>query len=68
MIRDGKVIAIPHYINKRGPNSPVDLKLKSKWFGFDLQKLIHDEFDKVVTDEFQQEFLSQFDVKNFELS
>ena len=38
MIRDGKVIAIPHYINKRGPNSPVDLKLKSEWFGFDLQK------------------------------
>ena len=36
-------------------------------FGVDLHKLINDEFDKVVTDEFQQEFLSQFDVKNFEI-
>ena len=36
-------------------------------FGVDLQKLIGDEFDKVVTDKFQQEFLSQFDVKNFEI-
>jgi len=36
-------------------------------FGVDLQKLINDEFDKVVTDEFQKEFLSQFDVRNFEI-
>ena len=36
-------------------------------FGVDLQKLIHDEFDKVVTGDFQKEFLSEFDVKNFEI-
>lgn len=36
-------------------------------FGVDLQKLIHNEFDKVVTEDFQREFLSQFDVKNFEI-
>ena len=36
-------------------------------FGVDLQKLIHDEFDKVVTVDFQKEFLSEFDVKNFEI-
>jgi len=36
-------------------------------FGVDLQKLIGDEFDKVVTDEFQKQFLSQFDVRNFEI-
>ena len=36
-------------------------------FGVDLQKLINDEFDKVVTEDFQKEFLSKFDVKNFEV-
>ena len=35
-------------------------------FGVDLQKLIDDEFDKVVNEDFKKEFLSQFDVKNFE--
>ncbi len=36
-------------------------------FGVDLQKLTADEFNKVVTDKFQKEFLSQFDVRNFEI-
>jgi len=36
-------------------------------FGVDLQKLIADEFDKVVTPDFEREFLSQFDVKSFEI-
>jgi len=36
-------------------------------FGVDLQKLIADEFDKVVTEDFQRKFLSEFDVKNFEI-
>jgi len=35
-------------------------------FGVDLQKLIADEFDKVVNEDFQREFLIEFDVKNFE--
>jgi len=34
-------------------------------FGVDLAKLIADEFDKVVNEDFQKEFLSGFDVKNF---
>ena len=34
-------------------------------FGVDLQKLIDDEFYKVVNEDFQKEFLSGFDVKNF---
>ena len=36
-------------------------------FGIDLRKLINNEFDNIVTEEFQQEFLKQFDVKQFEL-
>jgi hypothetical protein len=36
-------------------------------FGVDLQKLINDEFDKVVTEDFQREFLSEFDIKSFEV-
>ena len=52
----------------KGYNAWKKLREFHTEFGVDLQKLIHDEFDKVVTEEFQQEFLSQFDVKNFELS
>ena len=36
-------------------------------FGVDLQKLIGDEFDKVVDDDFKKEFLSQFDIKDFRI-
>lgn len=37
-------------------------------FGVDLQRLINGEFDKVVNEDFQKEFLKQFDVKNFEIN
>jgi polyphosphate glucokinase len=37
MIRDGKVVVIPHYINAGGPRTLVDPGLKNKWFGFDMQ-------------------------------
>ena len=37
MIRQGKVIVIPHYINKNGPRSLPDPKLKQEWFGLDLE-------------------------------
>jgi len=37
-------------------------------FGVDLQKLIADEFDKVVNEDFQKEFLSTFNVKDFEIN
>jgi len=36
-------------------------------FGVDLKKLIDDEFDKVVDDDFKVEFLSQFDIKDFRI-
>lgn len=34
--------------------------------GIDLQKLINEEFDKVITEEFQANFISQFDIKDFQ--
>ena len=37
MIRDGKIVFIPHYINKNGPRSAVDQQLKKAWHGFDMQ-------------------------------
>ncbi len=37
MIRDGKIIVIPHYINRSGPRSAVDQQLKKAWYGFDMQ-------------------------------
>jgi hypothetical protein len=45
------------------------LKLKEfhKDLGIDLEKLIDDEFDKVMTKEFQQVFISTIDKKLFTL-
>ena len=40
MIRNGKVVVIPHYINSNGPRSVVDLKLKKAWYGFDMQSTL----------------------------
>ena len=37
-------------------------------FGVDLHKLIANEFDKVVSEDFKKEFLSQFNVKDFEIN
>jgi polyphosphate glucokinase len=37
MIRNGKIIFIPHYVNKRGPRTALDPHLKKAWHGFDLQ-------------------------------
>jgi hypothetical protein len=34
--------------------------------GIDLQKLINDEFYKIINEEFQADFVSQFDIKDFE--
>jgi hypothetical protein len=33
MIRGGKVVVIPHYINSNGPRGAVDPTLKA-WYGF----------------------------------
>jgi len=37
MIRNGVVVAIPHYVNVAGPRTRLDAELKEKWFGFDMQ-------------------------------
>ena len=41
MIRNGKIVFIPHYINKRGPRTLPDPHLKKLWHGFDLQNTLH---------------------------
>ena len=40
MIRNGKIVFIPHYINKRGPRTALDPHLKKAWHGFDLQSTL----------------------------
>ena len=40
MIRNGKVVVIPHYINTNGPRSAVDPNLKKAWHGFDMQSIL----------------------------
>ena len=40
MIRNGKVVVIPHYINSNGPRSAMDLNLRKAWYGFDMQSLL----------------------------
>jgi hypothetical protein len=42
------------------------LKEMHKGFGIDLDTLIDNEFNKVVTEEFKANFLKQFDIKMFE--
>jgi hypothetical protein len=33
--------------------------------GIDLQQLINDQYYKIITEEFQQDFIKQFDIKDF---
>jgi polyphosphate glucokinase len=40
MIRNGVVVAIPHYVNVNGPNTKVDPELLEAWRGFDAQSAI----------------------------
>lgn len=40
MIRNGVVVAIPHYVNVNGPNTKVDSELVEAWRGFDAQSAI----------------------------
>ena len=41
MIRNGKVIVIPHYVNHRGPRGIVDPHLKKAWYGFDMHTALN---------------------------
>ena len=40
MIRGGKVIVIPHYVNASGPRGVADPHLKKAWYGFDMQSML----------------------------
>ena len=51
----------------KGYGSWKKLKEFHSEFGVDLQKLVGEEFDKVVNDDFKKEFLSQFDIKDFRI-
>ncbi len=52
----------------RGYDAWKKLKEFHLEFGVDLQKLVANEFDKVVSEDFKKEFLSQFNVKDFEIN
>ena len=43
MIRNGVVVAIPHYVNTSGPNSSLDPELHEQWSGFHAQSAISAE-------------------------
>lgn len=40
MIRNGVVVATPHYINEAGPHTRQSQELKDQWWGFDAQAAI----------------------------
>ena len=40
MIRNGVVVATPHYITTRGPRTRIDPELQEAWSGFDVQSAI----------------------------
>jgi polyphosphate glucokinase len=40
MIRNGVVVATPHYINDAGPHTRMNPELQAQWWGFDAQAAI----------------------------
>ena len=40
MIRNGVVVATPHYITTKGPRTRIDPELQELWSGFDVQSAI----------------------------
>jgi polyphosphate glucokinase len=43
MIRNGVVVATPHYITTRGPRTKIDPELQEQWTDFDVQKAVSDQ-------------------------
>ena len=43
MIRNGVVVATPHYITVRGPRTRIDPELQEQWQDFDVQKAISEK-------------------------
>ena len=53
MIRNGVVVATPHYINEAGPHTKMSAELKDQWWGFDAQAAIEEKLGiptKVLND------------------
>jgi len=53
MIRNGVVVATPHYINDAGPHTRMNQELKDQWWGFDAQAAIEEKLGiptKVLND------------------
>lgn len=53
MIRNGVVVATPHYINEAGPHTKMSPELKEQWWGFDAQAAITERLSiptKVLND------------------
>ena len=46
MIRNGVVVATPHYITTKGPRTRVDPELQELWSGFDAQSAIAARLEK----------------------
>lgn len=48
MIRAGKVVVIPHYVNPNGPSTRTKNRasneLKNLWYGFNMQRELHRKF------------------------
>ena len=44
MIRGGKVVVIPHYVNPKGPRTKASNELRNFWYGFDMQKALAKKF------------------------
>jgi polyphosphate glucokinase len=40
MIRHGRVVATPHYVNRAGPHTPVDPALLAAWTGHDARAVL----------------------------
>jgi polyphosphate glucokinase len=43
MIRNGVVVATPHYITTRGPRTKIDPELQEQWADFDVQTAISEK-------------------------
>lgn len=53
MIRNGVIVAIPHYVNVSGARTRLDPELKEQWYGFDMQSALTQELGmptKVMND------------------
>ncbi|MEY3704707.1 MAG: hypothetical protein RLY29_79, partial [Actinomycetota bacterium] len=42
MIRNGVVVATPHYVTTKGPRTKIDPELLDQWAGFDAESAISD--------------------------